>query len=105
MHKNIRLKNFVNINNQKSLKLSKAVYVVIHKDMLNESVNLRSSYPLEYAYNTRYLLGVKSNRNIKKEHGNPSKKQAKDSIIKLKNIFGIPFYEDKWITVFEINKK
>ena len=105
MHKKIRLQNFVNINNQKSLKLSKAVYVVIHKDMLNESVNLRSSYPLEYAYNTRYLLGVKSNRNIKKEHGNPSKKQAKDSIIKLKNIFGIPFYEDKWITVFEINKK
>ncbi|GAI43856.1 unnamed protein product, partial [marine sediment metagenome] len=99
MHQTISFKNFVNISNERAVKKSKASYIVVHKDILNEVIYFRESF------NDHFNVGksIKTSKNItQKIFIELQNKEAKESIKSLQPRLGDPIYEDKWITVFKI---
>ena len=74
--------------------------------MLEEVLHIRSGFNDDAGVNAgvKNYLAEKGviKKNFENSYGKPSRKQAEQSIAELKNIFGNPYYEDKWITVFKI---
>ncbi len=105
MDKNIKFNNFINIEDKKALLNSNATYVIIHKNMLHEIINIRRILP-------DFFPGVERTegallRRLKKHpahnsHFEPARKDAEMALARLKGMFGQPFYEDRWIAVFKI---
>ena len=99
MHQTISFKNFVNISNERAVKKSKASYIVVHKDILNEVIYFRESFNDHF----KVGRGIKISKNItQKVFIELQNKEAKESIKSLQPRLGDPIYEDKWITVFKI---
>ena len=105
MHRNINFKNFVNIDNKSDILNSNADYVIIHKNMLYEIIHMRGVLP-DFFPATKRTEGALLKKLVKhptfNSHFEPARKDAEKAIGKLKEMFGHPFYEDKWITVFRI---
>jgi len=104
MHRNINFKNFVNIDNKSDILNSNADHVIIHKNMLYEIIHMRGVLP-DFFPDTKRTEGALLKKLVKhptfNSHFEPARKDAEKAIGKLKEMFGHPFYEDRWITVFK----
>lgn len=99
MHENLRLANFVNVCNGKDLQKSGAEFVVIHKDLLNELLHVRSAYPVFEDYTKTIRAHWDHHEGTR---GIPTRQQSEKLITQFKVFFGRPYYNDRWIAVFRI---
>jgi uncharacterized membrane protein len=101
MHPNIRLNNFVNIEDFEEIAKSNSSYIVVHKDLLNEFFYMRKNFPDNDF--KQIAESIEKNREVYDiSYGLPAKTEAEQSIKFLKQTFGDPFYEDTLIVVFKI---
>jgi hypothetical protein len=101
MHPNIRLNNFVNIEDFDEIAKSDSSYIVVHKDLLNEFFFMRKNFADNDFKQT--AESIEKNRDVyDTSYGLPAKTEAEQSIKFLKQKFGKPFYEDSLITVFKL---
>jgi len=104
MHRDINFRNFVNIENKTDILNSNADYVIIHKNMLYEIIHMRGVLP-DFFPDTKRTEEALLKKLVKhptfKSHFEPARKDAEKAIGKLKEMFGHPFWEDRWITVFK----
>jgi hypothetical protein len=100
MHANIRLKNFVDIENVEEIAKSNASFIVVHKDLLNEFLFMRKNFP-DFQ---RWVEALEKNRDHYEQlFGIPAREEAEKSIAFLKHTLGNPpFYQDRLIVVFKI---
>jgi hypothetical protein len=98
-HENFHLSHFVNLDTTVDLQKSGAEFVVIHKDLLNEFLHVRSAYPGYVGYTEMIRADWKHMENTR---GIPSRRLSDKLITRFRIRFGKPYYEDRWVAVFRI---
>lgn len=100
MEKNIQLKNFVNIQDWRSVVKTGAEYLVIHKNIAKECLYVNHIFKHGTIPNDR--IPNESEHVFERRYGVLSRKYANSFINAYRNFLGVPYYEDEWITVFSI---
>jgi hypothetical protein len=99
MHQDIDLNSFVNIFQADEIQESRAKYIVVHIDPMEECYHIKNAYP---GYN-RFLERIDGSRDwLTSAHGVPAREEAKKMVKMLRRTVGTPFYEDRWISVFKL---
>lgn len=100
MEKNIQLKNFVNIQDWRSIVKTGAEYLVIHKNIAKECLYV--SHIFKHGTIPNDKSPNKGEHVFERRYGALSRKYANSFINAYRNFLGAPYYEDEWITVFSI---
>lgn len=103
MHENIRLDNFVDIDDPGAIIRSQAAYLVIHKNLLDEALHASTG-----RNDTERGVMAELRRNLEeyaRECGQPAQRQAERAISAMKRLGKEPHFEDEWITVFKIGDR
>jgi len=95
-HEKIRLHNFVSIQKPEEISSSQASYLIIHKDVLRELIYVEGEF-------SGYNRDEKLLERLKDNYSQLAVKSAEDITKIMDKKFGVPYYQDKWITVFRIN--
>jgi hypothetical protein len=97
-HRGIRFKNYFDMDNIDTLKNSDYKYVIIHHDILKETLLIRKSVNLDFS--------IRDSKSWEKmEHSllrQRSVKKAKVYIKRFKELFGNPYFRNSQMTVFRI---
>ena len=79
MHPNIRLNNFVNIEDFEEIAKSNSSYIVVHKDLLNEFFFMRKNFPDNDF--KQIAESIEKNREVyDTSYGLPAKTEAEKSM-------------------------
>lgn len=92
-------KNLFNIDDTESLINSGFNYVVIHHDIIKETLRVRKSLNMDFTIKSDEVWARIKNSFARKR----PRREARIIIRELESVFGSPYFEDEWITVFEIS--
>lgn len=97
-HKKIKFRNYLNLDNTESIAKSGFTYVVIHHDILEETLLVRQSLNLDFSIKNAVKWEQLEHSLLRQR----AREKARVCIDNLRKVFGKPYFEDEWITVFRI---
>lgn len=95
-NKDVGFQNFVDISDPDILMKRGAGYIVIHKDIFQESVKFGLYSPENKKKLEKQISNFKDSVNIAMQ------RYISRVTVNLKKMFGEPFYQDKWIVVYRV---
>ena len=102
MHPDIRLQNSVDVQDREALRRSGARFIVIHKDIANESHYLK--YVFRHGTDQGFVRPDPAKNTFEQRYGQSNRMFSSWLISAYRATAGAPSYEDEWIAVFAIDR-